>query len=153
GMPKSPEGERLLGTDDGFSALFNLAFQTKAALADTWAAEAAALAASADIAGAEAVPAAAAPPPPVISWVPVIGVGGIKTPGEAETALTREEPVDLVAVGRSLLADPAWAAKALQGRITDISFCIDCKPRCFWFSDPSKCPARKAIAAGKYPAA
>jgi 2,4-dienoyl-CoA reductase-like NADH-dependent reductase (Old Yellow Enzyme family) len=42
---------------------------------------------------------------------PVIGVGGIKDPAFADRAI-REGRVDLVAVGRALLADPDWAISA-----------------------------------------
>ena len=47
--------------------------------------------------------------------VPVIGVGGIKDPEFADEAI-RQKRVDLVAVGRAILADPDWpltAAKTL----------------------------------------
>jgi 2,4-dienoyl-CoA reductase-like NADH-dependent reductase (Old Yellow Enzyme family) len=43
--------------------------------------------------------------------VPVIGVGGIRDPAFADQAI-REGRVDLVAVGRALLADPDWALSA-----------------------------------------
>jgi 2,4-dienoyl-CoA reductase-like NADH-dependent reductase (Old Yellow Enzyme family) len=43
--------------------------------------------------------------------VPVIGVGGITDPTFADQAI-REGRVDLVAVGRALLADPDWALSA-----------------------------------------
>ena len=78
--------------------------------------------------------------------VPVIGVGGIKTPAEAEKAL-EESLADMIAVGRALLADPAWAAKTIAGKERDIYRCIDCEPRCFHFQQPQKCPARRAAAA------
>jgi 2,4-dienoyl-CoA reductase-like NADH-dependent reductase (Old Yellow Enzyme family) len=45
--------------------------------------------------------------------VPIIGVGGIKDPQFANQ-LIEEEKVDLVAVGRQLLADPNWAIKAIE---------------------------------------
>jgi NADPH2 dehydrogenase len=45
--------------------------------------------------------------------VPVIGVGGITDAAFADR-LVQEEQVDLVAVGRALLKDPTWAAKAIQ---------------------------------------
>lgn len=45
--------------------------------------------------------------------IPVIGVGGIKNVGFADT-LVRDEMVDLVAVGRALWADPKWAESALK---------------------------------------
>ena len=43
--------------------------------------------------------------------VPVIGVGGITKAEFADRAI-RMDQVDLVAVGRALLADPEWAVKA-----------------------------------------
>ncbi len=45
--------------------------------------------------------------------IPVIGVGGI-TEAEYADSLVRNEKVDLVAVGRAILKDPAWAEKALK---------------------------------------
>jgi 2,4-dienoyl-CoA reductase-like NADH-dependent reductase (Old Yellow Enzyme family) len=45
--------------------------------------------------------------------VPVVGVGGIAEAEFADKAV-REGKVDLVAVGRALLADPEWAMKAIK---------------------------------------
>lgn len=45
--------------------------------------------------------------------VPVVGVGGI-TEAEFADEAVREGKVDLVAVGRALLADPEWAMKAVK---------------------------------------
>jgi len=45
--------------------------------------------------------------------VPVIGVGGITDPRFADEVI-RQGKVDLVAVGRALLADPDWALKAAK---------------------------------------
>jgi 2,4-dienoyl-CoA reductase-like NADH-dependent reductase (Old Yellow Enzyme family) len=45
--------------------------------------------------------------------VPVVGVGGVAEPEFADKAV-REEKVDLVAVGRALLADSEWAVKAVK---------------------------------------
>ena len=45
--------------------------------------------------------------------VPVVGVGGI-TEAEFADKAVREGKVDLVAVGRALLADPEWAMKAVK---------------------------------------
>ena len=73
--------------------------------------------------------------------IPVIGVGGIIDPVQAETAL-KTGMADLVAVGRGILADPAWAKKAVSGRNDEIARCLECTP-CFWFKDPEKCPSRK----------
>jgi len=50
--------------------------------------------------------------------VPVIGVGGITEPEFADRVI-REGRVDLIAVGRAILRDPGWGAKAvaaLSGR-------------------------------------
>ncbi len=84
--------------------------------------------------------------------VPIIGVGGIKNLEQAEKALSRDEPVDLIAAGRAFLADAAWARKGFQNRSTDISSCRDCKPMCFHFYKPEACPAQKAISSGRFPA-
>ncbi|MDH5733086.1 MAG: NADH:flavin oxidoreductase [Candidatus Bathyarchaeota archaeon] len=46
--------------------------------------------------------------------VPVIGVGGIKTPEFADEVIGKNR-ADLVAVGRAMLADPKWALKAMEG--------------------------------------
>jgi len=45
--------------------------------------------------------------------IPVIGVGGVKSPWFADQAV-RENKVDFVAVGRSLRQDPLWAIKAIK---------------------------------------
>lgn len=75
--------------------------------------------------------------------IPVIGVGGIIDPEQAERAV-QEGMADLVAVGRGILADAAWARKALAGDAEreKIARCLQCSP-CFWYKDPEKCPMRK----------
>ena len=45
--------------------------------------------------------------------VPVVGVGGIKTPEQADEII-RSGKVDLVAVGRAILNDRNWALKAVE---------------------------------------
>jgi 2,4-dienoyl-CoA reductase-like NADH-dependent reductase (Old Yellow Enzyme family) len=45
--------------------------------------------------------------------VPVIGVGGIRDPEFADEAIMQGR-VDLVAVGRAILADPDWALNAVK---------------------------------------
>ncbi|TVR93473.1 MAG: hypothetical protein EA428_02110 [Spirochaetaceae bacterium] len=76
--------------------------------------------------------------------VPVIGVGEIRTADEAEDALSLGA-ADLIAVGRAQLADPGWARKVITHQTDTIEICQDCKPKCFHFSEPSKCPARKNL--------
>ena len=44
---------------------------------------------------------------------PVIGVGGIKTPKEADDII-RPGKVDLIAIGRAIVKDPNWASKAIE---------------------------------------
>lgn len=59
--------------------------------------------------------------------VPVISVGQIRWPGTAEKALA-DGSCDLIALGRPLLADPAWANKAKQGEAfrpcTSCNYCL-----------------------------
>jgi 2,4-dienoyl-CoA reductase-like NADH-dependent reductase (Old Yellow Enzyme family) len=78
--------------------------------------------------------------------IPVIGIGGIRTPEEAERVLA-EGLVDLVGVGRAMLADPQWAAKTLAGRGHEISLCRQC-PVCHHHRNPELCPARAESAPG-----
>jgi 2,4-dienoyl-CoA reductase-like NADH-dependent reductase (Old Yellow Enzyme family) len=55
--------------------------------------------------------------------VPVIAVGRFSQPGSAEAAIANRH-CDAVAIGRGLLADPDWVAKAAAGRAGDIRPCI-----------------------------
>jgi 2,4-dienoyl-CoA reductase-like NADH-dependent reductase (Old Yellow Enzyme family) len=57
--------------------------------------------------------------------IPVIAVGRIKTPQMAEQILG-DGRADMVALGRSLLADPQWPNKVATGRINQIRPCIGC---------------------------
>jgi 2,4-dienoyl-CoA reductase-like NADH-dependent reductase (Old Yellow Enzyme family)/thioredoxin reductase len=57
--------------------------------------------------------------------VPVIAVGQIRWPETAEAALESGQ-VDLIALGRPMLADPFWAAKSQQGRRDLIRPCTSC---------------------------
>ena len=72
--------------------------------------------------------------------LPVIAVGGIRTGGEAEAALAAGTG-DLIAVGKAMLADPDWSAKALRGADQEIIPCRVCR-RCMHFTDGERCPAR-----------
>ncbi len=55
--------------------------------------------------------------------VPVIGVGRLGDPGLAEQAV-RDGQLDMVALGRPLLADPDWPRKARAGRA--VRRCLAC---------------------------
>ena len=55
--------------------------------------------------------------------VPVIAVGRFSLPATAEAAIANRQ-CDAIAIGRGLLADPDWVAKAAAGRVADIRPCI-----------------------------
>ncbi len=57
--------------------------------------------------------------------IPVMGTSIIREPEQAETMLA-DGLVDLIAMGRSWLADPEWAKKAIDGRDEEIVCCIGC---------------------------
>jgi 2,4-dienoyl-CoA reductase-like NADH-dependent reductase (Old Yellow Enzyme family)/NADPH-dependent 2,4-dienoyl-CoA reductase/sulfur reductase-like enzyme len=61
--------------------------------------------------------------------IPVVGVGRIDCPKQAAQYI-REGRVDMVAVGRQLIADPHWSNKAREGRLEDIIPCIACNIGC-----------------------
>jgi 2,4-dienoyl-CoA reductase-like NADH-dependent reductase (Old Yellow Enzyme family) len=72
--------------------------------------------------------------------IPVIGIGGLFTPEQADAALA-EGLVDLTAIGRGLLADPQWVVKAREGRAQEIHRCRQCRA-CHHFRHAELCPAR-----------
>ena len=57
--------------------------------------------------------------------VPVIGVGQIRWPATADRAIA-DGDADLIALGRPLLADPAWAIKSESGNEKAIRPCTSC---------------------------
>ena len=61
--------------------------------------------------------------------IPVIGVGRIKDPVQAERALA-DGHCDLVGVVRGQIADPDFAAKARSGHATEIRTCLSCNQEC-----------------------
>jgi hypothetical protein len=61
--------------------------------------------------------------------LPVVGVGRIKSPEQAERALA-EGHCDLVGVVRGQIADPDLVAKARSGRSTEIRACLSCNQEC-----------------------
>ncbi|MDP6692466.1 MAG: NAD(P)-binding protein [Alphaproteobacteria bacterium] len=60
-----------------------------------------------------------------LNGVPLMALGRITDPAEADGILARGE-AQLIALGRPLLADPAWPNKARQGRTWDIRYCLSC---------------------------
>jgi dimethylglycine catabolism A len=62
---------------------------------------------------------------PSVSGVPLVALGRITDPAEAEGILARGE-AELIGLGRPLVADPAWPLKAAAGRTNDIRYCVSC---------------------------
>ncbi len=56
---------------------------------------------------------------------PLLALGRITDPAEADAILANGD-AELVALGRALVADPAWPNKASQGRASDIRYCVSC---------------------------
>ncbi|MCM1991804.1 tRNA-dihydrouridine synthase [Oceanirhabdus seepicola] len=69
--------------------------------------------------------------------IPVACVFGIREAKEAEYLL-ENNLIDMVAVGRGLLADPDWTNKAIKGE--DINKCYHCRTGCKYHIDGRKCP-------------
>jgi 2,4-dienoyl-CoA reductase (NADPH2) len=61
--------------------------------------------------------------------LPVIGVGRVKDPIQAERILA-EGHADLVGVVRAQIADPEFARKARENRADDIRLCLSCNQEC-----------------------
>lgn len=61
--------------------------------------------------------------------LPVIGVGRVKDPIQAERLLT-EGHADLVGIVRAQIADPEFARKARENRVDDIHLCLSCNQEC-----------------------
>ena len=61
--------------------------------------------------------------------LPVIGVGRIKDPVQAERVLA-EGHADLVGVVRAQIADPEWARKSREGKVEAIRLCLSCNQEC-----------------------
>jgi 2-enoate reductase len=62
--------------------------------------------------------------------IPVIGVGRLDDPELANRAVA-DGMMDMVAIGRGLLADPCWADKVRSGRSEEIRPCVACYDGCF----------------------
>ena len=60
-----------------------------------------------------------------VNGVPVMALGRITDPAEADGILARGE-AQLISLGRPLIADPAWPKKAQSGRSWDIRYCLSC---------------------------
>ena len=60
-----------------------------------------------------------------VNGVPVMALGRITDPAEADAVVARGD-AELIALGRTLICDPAWTAKAARGRAHDIRYCVSC---------------------------
>jgi 2,4-dienoyl-CoA reductase-like NADH-dependent reductase (Old Yellow Enzyme family) len=69
--------------------------------------------------------------------LPVIAVGSITSLKTAESILT-EKKADLIAIGRSQVADQDFVRKSAQGKEGEIRKCIRCNKCCFWLHGESK---------------
>jgi len=79
--------------------------------------------------------------------VPVIATGRIKDPHLAEGILARGQ-ADMVAMGRSLLADPDLPDKVRQGRLNEIRPCMGCCVACIhavFNLEPASCVANPDV--------
>ncbi|WP_338537594.1 NAD(P)/FAD-dependent oxidoreductase [Janibacter terrae] len=61
--------------------------------------------------------------------IPVIASGSLVAPSVADEIL-ESGGADFVSLGRAMLADPDWTAKALTGRSAEITPCIRCNDGC-----------------------
>ena len=74
----------------------------------------------------------------VLQTTPIIGTGSVILPDEAEQLIAAGQ-CDMLALGRTLLADPHWAVKAQQGkRIRPCIRCNVCHHQ-LWLAEPLIC--------------
>jgi 2,4-dienoyl-CoA reductase-like NADH-dependent reductase (Old Yellow Enzyme family)/thioredoxin reductase len=74
---------------------------------------------------------------------PIIGVGRIHSLEVAEEAISQGK-VDMVNVGRQLLADPYWVEKIASGRFDDINPCQCCNT-CVWTFREEQAPIKCVV--------
>lgn len=73
--------------------------------------------------------------------IPVIAVNEIRAE-EQVRFLIENDYTDLAGIGKGMLTDPEFANHVLTSEA--VNLCRSCK-KCFWFTDHTKCPARKSI--------
>lgn len=73
--------------------------------------------------------------------IPIFAVNSIRTPADANRVLELTD-VDMVDIGRSILVDPDWPAKAKEG--IEPGRCMGCKV-CQWRFDYTNCPGLKKM--------
>ncbi|WP_049772664.1 hypothetical protein [Acetohalobium arabaticum] len=62
--------------------------------------------------------------------VPLIIAGRMDDPKLATEVIAENEALDMVAIGRGLLADPEWPTKVKHNQLKDIHPCIACHDEC-----------------------
>ncbi len=80
--------------------------------------------------------------------IPVIAVGRLDDPAVAHDAIAQGQ-ADMVAVGRGLLADPAWPNKVKYGELDEIRPCLGCHDACtgrLFNGKPMCCAVNPAVA-------
>ena len=82
---------------------------------------------------------------------PVIISGNIRDPEVAESIIESGDS-DIVAMGRSLIADPEWCNKVKDGRVDEIRKCISCCIGCVGnrmvHNRPIRCTVNPAVSTG-----
>ncbi len=76
--------------------------------------------------------------------VTIAALGYITDPAEAD-AIIASGDAELIAVGRSLIADPAWLSKAAAGRAHDIRYCVS-RNSCWSTGRPQACDNNPRVA-------
>lgn len=83
---------------------------------------------------------------------PVIASGNFRNPAVAEQVIA-DGQTDFIAIGRGLIADPSWAAKASSGRTECIRKCISCNIGCanhrIALSQPLRCTVNPDVIHGE----
>ena len=73
--------------------------------------------------------------------IPVLSCNRYNDPVVAERVLTLGQ-ADLIGVGRTLLADPDYPVKTMEGRLDEIRSCVGCNQGCLgrvFFGKPAEC--------------
>ena len=83
--------------------------------------------------------------------IPVIGTGEIYNE-ELVRFLLENDFLDMVSIGRGMLADPDFANHVINSEFIHNDSLYECKrctgniKGCMWFTEPDNCPARKSRA-------
>ena len=82
---------------------------------------------------------------------PCISMGNVRDPKVAERILA-DGDADLIGMGRSLIADPAWVNKVATGHECDLRKCISCNVGCagnrIGVNRPIRCTVNPSVLEG-----